>query len=265
MRKLRADEIECRVATVSDKGCSLLLYKSARVDMAILDSEWGAMNWQRHHEVIDGNLYCTISIWDDDKKCWVEKQDVGVESYTEKEKGQASDSFKRAGFNWGIGRELYTAPFIWISSQDCKIVEGKNGKPTTYDRFTLKDISYDGDKISALEIVNEKTHKVVYTFGKLTASTPMPDKNEHEDDKPKKYRPNLIPKKEDDGKPATFGQVTQLEGICSETGVPTSFVALAYKAENLTDLTRVQAYSAVNNFDMIKKKYEESLEGNPFK
>ena len=101
-RPLRADEIECRVSTVSEKGASVLLYKTARTDMDLLDETVGPMNWQRTHQIIDGNLYCTISIWDDEKKQWVAKQDVGTESNTEKEKGQASDSFKRAGFCWGI-------------------------------------------------------------------------------------------------------------------------------------------------------------------
>ena len=113
-RTLKADEIECRVGTINAKGCSLLLYKDARVDMKILDETYGVGNWQRTHEVINGNLFCTIEIWNDKTKQWVKKQDVGTESYTEKEKGEASDSFKRAGFNVGIGRELYTSPFIWI-------------------------------------------------------------------------------------------------------------------------------------------------------
>lgn len=113
-RTLKADEIECRVGTINAKGCSLLLYKDARVDMKILDETYGVGNWQRTHEVINGNLFCTIEVWNDRISQWVKKQDVGTESYTEKEKGEASDSFKRAGFNVGIGRELYTSPFIWI-------------------------------------------------------------------------------------------------------------------------------------------------------
>lgn len=120
-RYLKADEIECRVATVKQPngtgeggGCSLLLYKDARVDMRLLDERFGSMGWQRHHRSIDGRLYCTIAVRDENGE-WIEKEDVGTESYTEKEKGQASDSFKRAGFCWGIGRELYTAPFIWIN------------------------------------------------------------------------------------------------------------------------------------------------------
>lgn len=261
MRKLRADEIECRVATVTKKGCSLLLYKDARVDMNLLDEEFGPMNWQRKHESIDGKMFCTISVWDDDKKQWISKQDVGTESFTEATKGESSDSFKRSGFCWSIGRELYSAPWIWISAPDVNLEEGKNGKLTTYDHFTLKDIDYDGDKISRLEIVNDKLKRTVYTFGKLTAATPkveeMPEKKET-----KKYVPNLVPKDADKGKPATIGQVTQLETICSETGVPTNYVAQAYKVGEIKDLTRVQAYSAVNNFDMIKGKYESEM---PFK
>lgn len=90
MRLLKANEIDCRVATVKENGFSLLLYKSARVDMQMLDEAFGPMNWQRKHELIGDRLYCTISVWDGEK--WISKQDVGTESYTEKEKGQASDS-----------------------------------------------------------------------------------------------------------------------------------------------------------------------------
>lgn len=164
-RKLNADEIDARVSTVTEKGCSLLLYKDARVDQNILDETVGPNNWQRSHDVIGGNLYCTVSIWDEDKKEWVCKQDVGTESYTEKEKGQASDSFKRACFNWGIGRELYTAPFIWINKGNVQLSE-QNGKFTTKDRFKVKEIGYDKKgNINKLEIVNVKMKKVVYKLG----------------------------------------------------------------------------------------------------
>lgn len=101
-RKLTKDEIDCRISTVSAKGLSLLLYKDARVDMRILDETVGAECWQRSHELINGNLFCNVSIYFPERDEWVTKQDVGVESYTEKEKGQASDSFKRACFNWGM-------------------------------------------------------------------------------------------------------------------------------------------------------------------
>lgn len=142
IRRLEASEIDCRVAQGSEKGVSILLYKDARVDQRILDETFGPMNWQRSHQIIDGRLYCTISIWDDDKKAWVGKQDVGTESNTEAEKGQASDSFKRAAFNWGIGRELYSAPFIWIDKEHCEMKQYKDRagkvKYTTYDKFAVR-------------------------------------------------------------------------------------------------------------------------------
>lgn len=147
-RPLKADEIEVRVSTVKDSGMSLLLYKDARCDMNILDETVGAYNWQRHHELINGNLFCNVGIAVTNKqgfKEWVWKQDVGTESYTEKEKGQASDSFKRACFNWGIGRELYTAPFIWVTG--CNKI----------DKFKVKEISYTNNrKISRLTIIKVK-------------------------------------------------------------------------------------------------------------
>lgn len=170
-RKLNANEIDVRVATVNESGCSLLLYKDARVDQNILDETVGSEYWQRSHQLIGNNLYCTVEIFIKELDMWVGKQDVGTESYTEKEKGQASDSFKRACFNWGIGRELYTAPFIWINKGNVQISE-QNGKPTTKDRFEVKAIDYDSNgNINKLEIVNVKMKKVVFTLGRNTETT----------------------------------------------------------------------------------------------
>lgn len=175
IRTLTANEIECRVGTINDKGCSLLLYKDARVDMRLLDEVFGAMNWKRTHEVIDGNLYCTISVWDESKKEWCSKQDVGTESHTEKEKGQASDSFKRAGFNWGIGRELYTAPFIWINFNAGE-AETKNGRPTTRTTFHVDEIGYNVHKEIISLVIKDNKNAVRYTYGlntrKVNAAQP---------------------------------------------------------------------------------------------
>lgn len=162
IRLLKASEIECRVQSVkktkTSVGCILLLYKDARVDMKLLDETYGPKNWQRTHEVINGNLFCNIEIWDEEKKCWVKKQDVGTESNTEKEKGQASDSFKRAGFNWGIGRELYTAPFIWIDLKDGEYYErGDRIQLNPRTKFSVKSIGYNDDReIASLQITDNR-------------------------------------------------------------------------------------------------------------
>lgn len=167
-RELRADEIDCRVSTVSEKGCSLLLYKDARCDMNILDEIVKPENWQRKHELINGNLFCSVGInvaKAEEEPRWVWKQDVGVESNAEKEKGQASDAFKRACFNWGIGRELYTAPFIWIPAE-CVTLKDKvdkgQTKKTTFDRFRVTQILYEDSRIVALAIKNDSLKKMAY-------------------------------------------------------------------------------------------------------
>ena len=166
-RPLKADEIDCRVSTINEKGLSLLLYKDARVDQNILDETFGLFGWQRSHQLIGDRLYCTVSIKNPETGEWISKQDVGTESYTEKEKGQASDSFKRACFNLGIGRELYTAPFIWINAGMYKVSKNKNGQPTTYDRFEVDDIEIRGGKIVYLRIVNASNKRaVVFESGK---------------------------------------------------------------------------------------------------
>lgn len=165
-RPLKANEIDCKVKQVTDKGVLLLLYKDARVDQAILDETVGPFNWQRRHTRDNAN--CIVSIWDADKKQWVEKEDTGTESNTEAEKGLASDSFKRACFNWGIGRELYTAPFTWIPADKCRIVQGKNGKPACYDKFEVTHVSINDGCITALEISNKG--RVVFSWGSVPDS-----------------------------------------------------------------------------------------------
>lgn len=173
IRLLRADEIECRVSTISEKGVSLLLYKDGRTDMNILDEVFTISGWKRTHERIGDALFCTVAVWDDEKKQWVEKSDVGSPTYAESRKGEASDSFKRACVNIGIGRELYTAPFIWIPAEKLTIEEYK-GKLVIKDRLHVSDIQYDEkNTISGVEIMNDKG-AVVFTYNnrkKVTESS----------------------------------------------------------------------------------------------
>ena len=170
-RDLRADEIDCRIAMVKANGLSLLLYKDARCDMNILDETVGPYNWQRTHSRDNAN--CTVSLWDDEKKQWISKEDTGTESNTEAEKGLASDSFKRACFNWGIGRELYTAPFIWVAASLCNLDKGK-----CYDKFKVSGIKIEDKKIIYLQIINEKTGSVVFETGKKISGQKSTPKSE---------------------------------------------------------------------------------------
>jgi len=126
------------------------------------DETFGCMGWKRTHQLIDGNLYCTVEVWDNEKEQWIAKQDVGTTSYTEKEKGQASDSFKRACVSVGIGRELYSAPFVWVSAQKCNI-QKRGEKLVCYDKFEVSNIVYgDEREIVGLTIINSDTGEVVY-------------------------------------------------------------------------------------------------------
>lgn len=169
MRKLKPEEIECRVAQVTPNGCSLLLYKTARVDRAILDEEFGAMSWQNDFKVIDGKMYGGIGIYSNDLGEWLWRWDCGTESNTEAEKGQASDCFKRAGFKWGIGIELYSAPFIWYS---CKTHQNQKGKwelDDKYIKFKVEEIGYaDNGNINKLVIIDDKNNLVFKLGAKIT-------------------------------------------------------------------------------------------------
>ena len=168
-RELRADEIECRVSQVVQRernsGVILLLYKDARTDANVLDETVGEANWQNRFYECKGNLFCSVGVkikYADGKGEWIWKDDCGTESRSEAQKGEASDAFKRACFKWGLGRELYTAPLIWVNAADCEKL--KDGK--CYDRFTVRLIDYDGGNISKLVIENQK-HNVVFTYGDL--------------------------------------------------------------------------------------------------
>lgn len=162
-RKLKADEIDVRVGTVikttNYSGVSLLLYKDARVDQNILDETVGATNWQRRH--VRDNANCIVSIWDDDKKQWVEKEDTGTESNTEAEKGLASDSFKRACVNWGIGRELYTAPKNLLVKCEVTVDDKGRKSPAKGLSWYVKEIGYDNGVISSLVIGQKQYDKDV--------------------------------------------------------------------------------------------------------
>lgn len=166
-RLLKEDEIELRVGNVTGKGYTLLLYKNARADMNILDETVGAENWQREHYECKGNLFCRVGIYSEKLNSFVFKSDCGVESNTEKEKGEASDSFKRACTNWGIGRELYTSPFIFIP---CEMIyqNGKYVLPDSekYRKFKVTEIDYVSRKITKLVIVDSKTGETAFSIGK---------------------------------------------------------------------------------------------------
>lgn len=164
IRLLRADEIECRVGTVSEKGVSLLLYKDARVDQNLLDEVFSPHGWMRTHQKIGEALFCTVSIKGEDGM-WISKMDVGTESFADPVKGAASDSFKRACVNWGIGRELYSAPFIWIPAEKV-LVQREKERWAVKERFHVSRIEYDEERavISGVEIQNSR-NEVVYTYG----------------------------------------------------------------------------------------------------
>lgn len=206
-RTLRADEIELRVNTCNEKGFSVLLYKDARCDMNILDETVGAMNWKRSH--LRDNANCIVSIWDKEKKEWVSKEDTGTESYTEKEKGLASDSFKRACVNWGIGRELYTSPFIWIKGH----TEQKNGKYVPkdyYDRdLRITRIEYDKSRCISCLVIKDASNKAVISYG-----TEYP-KEEKTSTKEEQTRPELMDKIEAlmDAKGVPKEEVLKMGGV----------------------------------------------------
>ena len=244
VRLLRADEIECRVSVINERGLSLLLFKDARVDQKILDETFTPFGWRRTHQSIDGNLYCTVEVWDKEKQQWIAKQDVGTVSYSEKEKGQASDSFKRACFNWGIGRELYTAPFIWVSSEKASI-QKKGDRYTTSERFSVQAIGYNEDReISRLVVVDSRGKKV-FEMGKQG--------KQREENKP-------VPVSDSNANTGKgTGVITEIQRAALEkelkrTGVLMEAVLARYNIRGLDEMTEEVYTKALNGLKRTKTK-----------
>ena len=188
-RRLKASEIEVKVKKVTETGCAVLLYKTARTDMDILDETVGSENWQCEYEEIKGNMYCKIGIYNKELGQWIWKQDCGIESREDGEgnekKGEASDAFKRAGFKWGIGRELYTAPFIWIKADVVPVKSVGSGYKLSdqFIKFHVSKIEYDGDGDIKTLVIKDGKNNTVYTFGKNVADetivTTPPEPKKH--------------------------------------------------------------------------------------
>jgi hypothetical protein len=235
-RNLKPNEIECRVSQVSGNGVSLLLYKDARVDQKLLDEKFGIFGWQRHHELINGNLFCTVSVRNPETGEWVEKQDVGKESYTEKEKGQASDAFKRACFNLGIGRELYSSPRIFIKKGDYRESAKKDGTVTTYDNFEVREIGYNEEnEINYLIIWNATMNKMVFSY-KVSG-----DKQ-------------LVPA---EGAEVSKAQLTALKKELKRVGSCEEELADLFGIESLTELSQAKAVACIDK--LRQKKDGEGL------
>ena len=244
-RTLRADEIDCRIAQVKENGLSLLLYKDARCDQNILDEVVGPFKWKREHT--RDNRNCIVSIWSDDLQQWVSKEDTGTESNTEKEKGLASDSFKRACFNWGIGRELYTAPFVWIPAEKCTIKENR-GKLTCYDRFTVKGIGYTDGVITGLEIKNQATGKVCYKWGEINEEAP--EKPEQPDTEPAEVKPIV------QDAPANVSTAPTIPGTPAPDPVE------AYLRDAMKSLREARGITAAQNNKLFKDHKAALIEAN---
>lgn len=180
-RLLTADEIDVKVKQVTEKGALALLYKTARTDMAILDETFGVMNWTDDYKEIKGNLYCGIGVRESQDKPFIWKWDCGIESREDEEgnqkKGEASDAFKRAGTKLGIGRELYTSPFIFLKVET--ISDGKKWQlKNKFQTFSVKEIDYDDKRnICKLVIVNDN-NDIVYTYGNKPKNKPTSPKQE---------------------------------------------------------------------------------------
>lgn len=261
-RGLRPDEIDVRVGSVGKKGASLLLYKDARCDMNILDETYGPEGWQRKHEVINGNLYCGIGIWNKEIGEWVWKWDCGTESFTEKEKGEASDAFKRAAFNIGIGRELYTAGFTFVNCETVPI-------PNTVNKFKLKNpYQFSGAYVSEIRY-KETEHKreiigLVIKDSKgvtLYSKFAQAEKNPTQTNRPVEVQ-SEIPDADIEairGKAIDRIQLASLEAELKRTGVKTIQIVKEYSISALREMKLEQFVELMKRLEKVSTKKKTDL------
>ena len=248
-RGLKPEEIDVRIGTVGKNGITLLLYKDARCDMNILDSVFGSFGWQRKHEAIKDNLFCSVGIRDE-KGEWVWKQDCGTESNTEKEKGEASDSFKRACFNWGIGRELYTSGLLFIKCQTEEMGNNKHKLKNQYDYYGMKVTSIEYDEstnqrtIVGITIV-DKNGNVLLQSGNSKATPQTPQ----ETTQASVTRDNPLANEfigED--------EINALQGEFKRTGIHEPVILKEYNLELLSEMRMGDFYDCIRKFEKYPTK-----------
>lgn len=257
-RTLYAEEIELMVSEMTPKFVKLLLYKDARCDQAILDETVGPMDWQRKH--LRDNANCIVSIWDSDKKMWIEKEDTGSESAIEREKGLASDSFKRACTNWGIGRELYSMPVVYFPKEDCNI-NASDGLCS--DTFSVIEVNYEDRKITRLVVKNNYTGKSytsyaggkpweveAYTENNTTPSAAASVSKENEK-KEKAPVPKPVVSTDPNEVLVQEAHIATLKREIARTGIDEKALLSRYKKERFEDLTMA-------NFNMAMKAFEKT-------
>lgn len=263
-RKLMADEIDVRAGRVIDgkkQGALLLLYKDARCDMDLLDETVGAMNWQRKHSRDNAN--CAVGIYDSDKQEWIWKEDTGTESNAEAAKGLASDSFKRACTNWGIGRELYTAKNIFVP---CEL---KDGKLPKFLSWSVKEIGYNERGEIETLVICDNNGKIVYSKN-AAKNTPNLHKSEEVD----KQTDNVEETKQDENSESKEDFRSVFEEVQNEDLTNAENVEIVYKngtKERVGNLPIVWLRTLANKTEeeykeareaaktILKLKYNESV------
>ena len=230
-RLLTKDDIEVKVKKIDDGYAVLLLYKTARVDMAILDEKYGTDGWCDDYKEIKGNMYCGIGIWSDKTNQWIWKWDCGIESREDNEgnqkKGEASDAFKRAGFKWGIGRELYTAPSIYINCET-ELYKGFYRLKDRRAKFSVSEIEYNDKREITKLIIVDRFGKVVYPSS----------------EQPKQTKQNA------DSKNSTESQYKQITDKAKANG---------YTTKQVDEWIKIKYKKAISYNSLTKEQFDELM------
>ena len=222
----------------------LLLYKDSRCDKRILDETFGTNGWKNKYEEIKGNLFCTISIWDDEKEQWIDKCDCGTESFSEKEKGEASDAFKRAGFNVGIGRELYTRIFYFANVPTKLNSSKKYELENKYEKF-------ETEKIEKIKIADSKGN-IVFSYG-----YPKSTNKREESKKEEKKKIEMITDNQVKAIHTLFGKIETSEKQVFKNFANDKAKENVYKQFQIKSSKELTKANALKMIELLESKIEE--------
>ena len=187
IRLLNSSEISLRVGKFNETQygvyVNLLAHTDARTCSKILDETFTPMGWQKAYQGINNELFCEVSVWDEEKKQWIKKSDVGAKANDGSTKGCASDAFKRACVGHGISRELYTLKNIGFKLDETEYYK-RDGSIKSNAQFFVAEVAYDEKTRSFTEfVVVDKNNKVRYRLSDKKDESAVVNENDKASDK----------------------------------------------------------------------------------
>lgn len=182
-------EIEWRIQSVNKQKTktTIVPYITSRCVMSRFDEAFGMGYWQVEHQPWrTKGVKCKLSIWNNELKQWISKEDGADETHIEPTKGGFSDALKRVAVLFGLGRSLYDYPRIvlegnheyfpnWAYKQLDEIVQQINAGTFTRQYVELSEGTNINSKKNSPAITKEVEKAApVMAASPVTEENPLP-------------------------------------------------------------------------------------------